>query len=437
MTDQSSAIIKTTDLPPETPTRVSDIIIKTATRIAQALPKHIEAQRFIRSAVLAAVRDPKLLKACEANPISLAAAVLEAAELGLDFSPALGLAALVPFNIRTKDENNQWRSVPTVTMIPMYRGLATLARRTCNVQITSDCVFEGDLFKHKRGTEPGVEHEPAGETKSKEKITHAYAVAHYPDGRKPQFVVMTRDQIEDIRIHFSKQSDGKLWGGSYCPEGERDNNYHEACRKTVIRRLCKEIDLSPELMRAIEMTDREFDRAEVRVAPPEGRQEFGFRPDEAVGAEPIIEATDGTGTTDNGPSTEGDDDGQAEPSKSSKAGKGTGKGKSKAGHMAEPKPEPGPEPEPQQEPEPEQEFAADVKATEAEPTDEVPDVAKGDRWPMLVDMVAAKLSINMDAAEVKLADWLAKQGISYLAVKKPATWLLAYAAVTAEAKFNV
>jgi recombination protein RecT len=68
---------------------------------------------------------------------------------------------------------------------------------------------------------------------SDNKIIGAYAVVIYADGTT-NFEVMTRKEIETVRDKFSKQPKGKAWGDSF----------GEMCKKTVLRRLCKHIQLN-------------------------------------------------------------------------------------------------------------------------------------------------------------------------------------------------
>jgi recombination protein RecT len=68
---------------------------------------------------------------------------------------------------------------------------------------------------------------------SDNKIIGAYAVVIYTDGTT-NFEVMTRKEIETVRDKFSKQPKGKAWADSF----------GEMCKKTVLRRLCKHIQLN-------------------------------------------------------------------------------------------------------------------------------------------------------------------------------------------------
>ena len=63
-------------------------------KITSLLPKSMKSDHFIASAVIAIAKNPALQQ-CTRN--SLLFACVDAAELGLDFSPTKGWAYLVPF----------------------------------------------------------------------------------------------------------------------------------------------------------------------------------------------------------------------------------------------------------------------------------------------------------------------------------------------------
>ena len=220
---------ETTEIVPQTTLR--SLLESKTDQLATLVPRHMTADRIIKLALLAVNRNDKLM---ECSPASVLKCVIQAAELGLDFSGTMGQAYLVPF-------------AGNCTLIPGYRGLADLARRHSGVEVEAECVFETDEFKWCRGTEPRIDHNPHGERSDDSTITHAYAIGRFPSG-SVKFEVMTRAQIQKIRA-ISKQPNGMLW----------KDHYHEACRKTLVRRLCKYLPMSPELSRAVELGDQEFE----------------------------------------------------------------------------------------------------------------------------------------------------------------------------------
>lgn len=193
--------------------------------IQELLPAHIDVNRFIKSALLAVARN-NTLKQC--TPVSLFTAVVNAAELGLDFTPAKGHAYLVPYG-------------KEATFMPGYRGLAELAIRGGKVaQIWSYIVYEHDEFSIVYGTIPDIKHVPLL-TGNKGKIVGAYSVARFKDGTV-QFEYMDYEQLMAIKKR-SKAANNGPW---VTDEGEM-------IRKTVMRRLYKYLPSSPDLEKAIEL----------------------------------------------------------------------------------------------------------------------------------------------------------------------------------------
>ena len=83
-----------------------------------------------------------------------------------------------------------------------------------------------------------------GEARTDDDIVSVYAVAHLKDGYT-QFEVMTRDEVEAIRERSKSKSHGP-WV----------TDFAEMARKTVVKRLCKYLPLSPQLAAAIELDNR-------------------------------------------------------------------------------------------------------------------------------------------------------------------------------------
>lgn len=206
---------------------------------AAVLPKHLNADRFVRSAMIAVARTPKLL---DCRPDTMKQALQTAATLGLEVSGVLGSAYLVPY----KD---------TVQLIPGYRGLIALARQSGEVtSIDAYVVHEADTCHITLGTDPKIEHEPKLDG-DPGKLRLVYAVAKLVGGGV-QFVAMTKAEVDAIRAR-SKASGSGPWV----------TDYEEMSKKTVIRRLMKYLPLSVEkLARALELDDA-VDTG--KPAPPE------------------------------------------------------------------------------------------------------------------------------------------------------------------------
>lgn len=106
-------------------------------QIANALPKHITADRLARVAITELNRVPAL-KNCD--PLSFMGAIMQCAQLGLEPSIGLGQAYLLPFK-------NKNKGTTECQFIIGYRGMIDLARRSGQMISLSACaVYEADEF---------------------------------------------------------------------------------------------------------------------------------------------------------------------------------------------------------------------------------------------------------------------------------------------------
>ena len=194
-----------------------------------ALPRHLTPERLARVAITAISRNPRLL---ECTRESLALALIEAGQLGLEPNGIMGQAYLVPyFNGKTKKYEAQFQIG--------YRGLIDLARRSGEVtKVEARVAREGDYFEYEYGLTPKLVHRP--DPSGKGEITHVYAIA-WLRGSDPIFEVMTREEVEKVRRR-SKAADDGPW----------ITDYEAMARKTVVKRLCKYLPLSPEAEAVVE-----------------------------------------------------------------------------------------------------------------------------------------------------------------------------------------
>ena len=217
------------------------------TTYVEMLPKGVNVDRFMRSAILVVMRTPKL---GECDPASFVTVVTNAAELGLDFTQAKGHAYIVPFG-------------KVATFMPGYRGLIELARRSGDVQdidahIVYKNEYESERFQIAYGMKPILVHLPIIVGDRGEPIG-AYAIARMTDGvMKPLF--MNMEELAKVK-RSSKASANGPWVD--WPE--------EMMKKTVIRRLCKMLPLSPDMEKAIEFDNEVAGIADAGATPGEGR----------------------------------------------------------------------------------------------------------------------------------------------------------------------
>jgi len=203
--------------------------------IAKMLPKHLNAERLLKVAQIAATTTPALAK-CDVA--SLVGAIGQCAQMGLEPNTVLGHAYLVPFNTKRKDASGNERWVNSVQVIIGYKGLIDLARRSGQiVSIAAHEVCQNDHFDMVYGLDEKLEHKPAlGERGA---LIGFYAVAKLKDGGHC-FEFMSMHQVQEIMK--ATQSKGKY--------GPWQDHFTEMGRKTVIRRLAKYLPLSIEFQTA-------------------------------------------------------------------------------------------------------------------------------------------------------------------------------------------
>ena len=188
----------------------------------------VTPDKLIKIAIAAAQRTPLLL---QCTPASIVRAVMQGAELGLVPGSALNHAYLVPFR-----NNNVYEA----QLIISAQGLTELMYRSGLVAfVTSEVVYQGDIFEYELGLEPKLRHVPTDETIDPLLITHAYMVVGLKDGSRV-FRVMTRKGIDRIKAR-SKASGSGPWV----------TDYAEMARKTVIKNGSKYVPKSIEVARAI------------------------------------------------------------------------------------------------------------------------------------------------------------------------------------------
>ncbi len=223
---------------PGGPKTIEQLIHDMIPAMQQAMPKHMDINRFTRIALTQLRTNPRL-RECSAK--SLLAAILQSAQLGLELG-LLGQAYLVPFKNGKTGEME-------VQFIIGYKGMIDLARRSGNIQsINAHEVYENDFFELTYGLEENLRHIP-WHVRTDEHFTEpgelrgAYMVAHFKDGG--HFVhYMPKHEIEQHRKR-SRASNNGPW----------ISDYIEMCKKTVVRAGWKWLPISIEIAEQVAQTD--------------------------------------------------------------------------------------------------------------------------------------------------------------------------------------
>jgi len=194
--------------------------------ITSALPKHLPAERFIRVAITAMTRTPKLADCDQATFFN---ALLTLSQCGIE--PDGRRAYLIPFE-------NRKRGVTECQLIISYMGLLELAMRTGEISnVHADKVCENDLFEYDRGQ---IGRHAIDFKRPRGKAYAYYALCRFKDGTE-KAEVMTVDEVDAIRSR-SRAGNSGPWV----------TDFDEMAKKTVFRRLSKWLPISSEYRDALE-----------------------------------------------------------------------------------------------------------------------------------------------------------------------------------------
>lgn len=230
--------------------------------VAQALPRHLPAERFIRVAITALTRVPKLQRCTHE---SFFKCLLDLSAMGLE--PDGRHAHLIPFENSKLcacghffNRHNEKRCLDCTcvnrskavecTLIVDYKGLVQLVRRSEEVSyIHADVVYDGDSFDYCYGTGAFLKHKPALDGK-RERLIAAYSFVRMKDGSE-DFLVWGPSRLEAARQRSKAKDDGP-WVGT-------QEDQDEMRKKSVFRNQSKWLPFSPEVKSLIERADDAID----------------------------------------------------------------------------------------------------------------------------------------------------------------------------------
>lgn len=183
-----------------------------------ALPSDLNKQRFVQNCMTVLQDGQADFSKCQ--PATVVRTLLKGAFLGLDFFS--GECYAIPYGDKCQFQTD-------------YKGNIKLAKKYSSnpiKDIYAKVVREGDEFEEViENGQQKINFRP--KTFNDGEIIGAFAVCLYKDGSMI-YDTMSKAEIEHTRQAFSKAANSKAWKDSY----------GEMCKKTVLRRLCKLIDLN-------------------------------------------------------------------------------------------------------------------------------------------------------------------------------------------------
>lgn len=198
-------------------------LTKKLTENKEALPAGFNQQRFILNCITVIqdmMKDDKKKAQLEKiNPETIPVCLAKAAYLGLDFFN--GECYAIPYGGNLSFQTD-------------YKGEIKLCKRYSKNKIKdifAKVVRQGDFFMEEvDGGKQNVQYRP--KPFSNEQMIGAFAIVVFEDGSM-MYDTMSSEDIENVRNTYSKAKDSQAWKSSA----------GEMYKKTVLRRLCKLIDL--------------------------------------------------------------------------------------------------------------------------------------------------------------------------------------------------
>ena len=212
-------------------TQLNDYLEGKKSSLIKIAPQGTDVDRIIRVAMFEAVKNERLV---QCSPASVYMALAKACELDLVAGGVLHRASLVQmWDKKSKGYNAElWIE---------YTGLMDLVKRSGEVaHFKAEVVYENDDFEHSFDLEKGevLRHKKCHDNPGD--LLLAYAVCFFKDGQR-QVEVMRKDQINKIR-KSSRSPESGPWA----------QHTEEMWRKTVIRRICKYLPLTPKTTAVLE-----------------------------------------------------------------------------------------------------------------------------------------------------------------------------------------
>ena len=264
MTNAKNALKKNTQNKPANTKQdtVRGLLMSMKGEIQNALPSYLPVDKFVRTALTAINSNPKLANCTQQ---SLLAAIMNSAQLGLEFNTPLGEAYLIPYG-------------STVNFQVGYQGLLKLAYNTGQFKrITAREVRENEDFTINYGAGE-ISHKPCLTGDSGDVLGY-YAIYQTKDGGQDVFYMSKKD-AESYGKKFSKSYHSGPWKTNF------DSMAKKSCLIQVLKYAPKAIE-SQGLTQAMQ-----FDNANFKDSVKSDTGQRNFDVDYEVVAEDVPDNVD-------------------------------------------------------------------------------------------------------------------------------------------------
>lgn len=208
--------------------------------------KYMTPEKMLKLCINAAKKTKNLDKC---DPHTVLGAMMTAASLGLEPNTIQGHAYLIPYKTRGGGYECQFQLG--------YKGLVALARRSPDlVSLQAEAIHQGDEFDHCIGSETFLRFRKALENRGEFIGAFCYIEFKTEHGEGRLAGVMPREEIEKIRScsqtynSLLAQAKDKEWARKKLADTPWVKWFDEMAVKSVIKRTCKQLDLSPQLAAA-------------------------------------------------------------------------------------------------------------------------------------------------------------------------------------------
>ncbi len=200
---------------------VQALFERSSGELSKALAGQMKTDRFIRAAMTAYANGSDYFQ--KAEPVSLLAACMQAAQLGLSVDPVLGEAWLIP-------RRNSARNCVWINFQLGYKGLIKLARRSGNfLSVHAELVHVGDFFEYDLGSDPRISHRKQMDVKVRPEVQASYAVVRYKHGQS-QIHVSPLWEIHEARERSDSYQNGR---------GPWIDHFHSMAKVVPLRAILK------------------------------------------------------------------------------------------------------------------------------------------------------------------------------------------------------
>lgn len=201
---------------------------------ASAMPQGFNETRFIQNC-MCVLQDMNQEKLKKCTPISVAMTLLKGAFLGLDFFN--GECYAIPYNKNIGSHDNPtW--IIEMKFQTDYKGERKLVKKY-SIRKAKDAfaktVRKGDKYEiFIENSHQFINFHPL--PFNNDEIIGCFAVVVYDDG-DINTEEMSKEEINEVKENYAKKDQKGKFSKAW------DKSFGEMCKKTVLRRLCKSIDL--------------------------------------------------------------------------------------------------------------------------------------------------------------------------------------------------